>query len=170
MPEIIRIWAKRRYFLVAAFLSLDADSIVFNDNPLLKAPYRGLPYAAVGLISQESDGYRAIVGYSEDYEGDISEVLRVSFCPIAPYWQKDGKSLKQYLYAYKCSTTDGMSGAPIFFRENDKYKIIGIHRSEYNLGNFNGGVYINLEKFERIKYWIAHRTADPDRDKEIGFF
>ena len=115
------------------------------------------------------DNYRMLVGYSEDYEENISEFLRASFCPIVSYWQKDNQRLQQYIYAYKCSTTGGMSGAPILFRENDKYKIIGIHTAETLGGGYNRGIFINHKKFERIIYWIANQDTDPKNDEITSF-
>ena len=41
--------------MVAFFLSPDTNSHIFDDNPLLKAPYDRLPYYAIGLLSRESD-------------------------------------------------------------------------------------------------------------------
>ena len=99
--------------------------------PSLPIPSASSTGAAGGLpdLPGESDGYRTIVGYSIAYKEYRSELLRVSLCPTTPYWEEDNEGMKQYFYSYRCSTTEGMSGAPIFYRETDRrYSIIGIVR------------------------------------------
>ena len=166
---------------VSAVFSLAIDRIPSTTIDMPDIPDRPIPSpseASGGLpdFPEESDDYRAIVGYTlEDprvhNDGSLSDILRATFCPIAPYWQKDNGNVSHLFYAYKCSTTGGISGAPILFRETDKnYKIVGIHWGGDRVRRFNEGIHIDSERFVRIRYWLNDGRADPDKDRFTVFY
>ena len=151
-----------------------------DDPPLL--PYRPLPVPAeegarpdpagpLPDIPRESDDYRVVVGYTRLYGEDRSQLLRASFCPIASYWKKDHENMDRFFYGYKCSIASGTSGGPVFYREGDRYKVIGLMRGKDPNNGIgpNQGVYIDREKYLRIQYWIAKLEAQDGKDESADY-
>ena len=149
----------------------DSSAVEVPDIPPLPIPSASSTGAVGGLpdIPGESDAYRTIVGYPVGYEEDRSEMQRVSFCPIVPYWRSDKGNRVRYFYAYRCSTNEGMSGAPIFYREARSYKTIGIHLAEKEDESFNFGLFIDHDILLRIEYWKNNQVADSEKDVEKSF-
>ena len=149
-------------------------SLVFEDDPqaaveVPEIPLVSLPSRGNGNIPfpMKSDNYRMLVGYSGvDYEREgVSTMLRASLCPIVPYWRRDNQGQKRYAYAHRCSTTGGMSGGPIFYREaSNTYRIVSIHHGGYLSDGFNNGIFINYDKFVRIEYWKNNKKAAVGKD------
>ena len=153
-------------------------SVISKDEPssAMETPQiPTLPLPAAGTqatIPRKTDAYRMIMGYfGVQGEGDEwGLVFGVTSCPIVPFWRRDRQNLKRYFYAYKCSATEGMSGAPILFREGDKYKIIGIHRADDEEEGFNKGLFIDFNKLARIEYWKNYQQVQPGGKDAINTF
>ena len=164
--------------LDAAYASV--FSVISEDEPSAATEVPDippLPIPAAGttntVLPRKSDAYRMIVGYSLiDYERrGRAGLLRVSFCPVVPYWQRDKEGRKRYFYAHRCSTTGGMSGSPIFYKEAPKtYRVIGIHRSGDEDDNLNKGVFIDYGKRARIEYWKNNKNVQPGGKDAINTF
>ena len=151
-------------------------SLAFRDDSKVAAapPHLPPPPLPDNIIRQvldplpdEPSELRVIAGYPRDF-GEGSGRLHATFCPITPFWIKDGNNKKHFFYAYRCSTVVGMSGAPIFYREGDNhYKILGTNfggNSDHNLG-----IFISYDIFLRIDRWINSQKADPAKDIETFF-
>ena len=159
---------------VSAIFSLAIDRLPSTTTDIPDIPDRPIPSPSdvLGRLPnppKEDDDYRMIVGYSpgrlDRYNNEsLADMIHATFCPIAPYWQKSNDQVPHFFYAYRCTSTVGMSGSPIFFKENDKYKVIGIHRGEAKRKNFNDGIHIDFEKSIRIQHWISQQVADPNKD------
>ena len=125
------------------------------------------PIQSIPSFPTESSSHRMLMGYPQSH-GSESRQLHVTLCPLAPFWLKDDARVGHPFYAYRCSTTRGMSGAPIFFQETDRlYRIVSIHRGGFD--NYNEGVYFDFKRFSRIRYWIIHQVADSTKDISTTF-
>ena len=127
-------------------------------------PIREIP-ASEDLPTEASD-LRVLSGYPR--EGTNAHRLHVTFCPIAPFWSKDENNVPHPIYAYRCSAVSGMSGSPIFYREGDRYKILGTHVGSL-FNNYNYGFFIDYDRLLRIQYWISSRIANPNKDISTTF-
>ena len=123
----IKLDRKERIIQDFKFLNIDATLIEIIEKDIIKGEYFFSPY--MDEINECKDKNISIANYTNEnlYKEDGS------FISIKP---------NSFVFYHSLNTNNGSSGAPIFLKDNDDYKIIGLHTGKSKLKNFNIGNFI----------------------------
>ena len=123
----IKLDRKERIIQDFKFLNIDATLIEIIEKDIIKGEYFFSPY--MDDVNECKDKKISIASYTSEnlYKEDGSFI---SINPIS------------YKFNHSLNTNNGLSGAPIFLKDNSNYMIIGLHIGKSKLKNYNIGNFI----------------------------